>query len=171
MTSPTIHTEILTLIQRYVERQTIVLTAMQQLSPHLFMRSYSGEWTSEIVDQYRRAMEQVAHIPSSGFWGDNDEWQYSLHGGGCRLVHTVTGEPINWDAPKVERFDKFWFLDYLVWLLANDPTDATVAVLQPIAPRDAASLREFTFTLLEQLYQLGKLSEMDSQNNYTLLQR
>jgi hypothetical protein len=113
----------------------------------------------------------VAHTPPSGYWGDNNEWQYFLHGGGCRLIHTVTGEPINWNATTVERFDKFWFLDYLLWLFANDPTDAAVATLQPIAPHDAASMRDFTFVLLEQLSQLGKLSEMDSQNNYTLLQR
>lgn len=161
----------LTLLQRYVERQAIVLAAMRQFRPHLFMRSYSGEWTSEIIDQYTRAREQAAHTPPSGYWGDNNEWKYFLHGGGCRLIHTVTGEPINWDATKLERFDKFWFLDYLVWLFANDPTDAAVAVLQPLWPRDTAPLREFTFTLLEQLSELGILSEMDSQNKYTLLQR
>jgi hypothetical protein len=58
-----------------------------------------------------------------------------------------------------------------MWLLVSDPTDAAIAVLRPISPRDTAALREFTFTLLEQLYQLGKLSEMDNQNKYTLLQR
>ncbi len=73
MTSQTIHAAMLTLIQRYVARQTSVLAAIRQLCPHMFMLSYSGEWTSEIIDQYRRAIEQVAHIPQSGYWGNDKE--------------------------------------------------------------------------------------------------
>jgi len=171
MITQAIHVAILTLVQGYVERQAIVLTSMQQLHSPVFILSYSDEWTDELIDQYRQAVEDAAHIPQRGYWGDNNEWQYFLHGGGCRLIHTLTGEPLNWDAPKVERFDKFWFLDYLVWLLTNDSTDTAVVVLQPEWPRDSDAQREFTFTLLEQLYQCGKLSKMDSQNKYTLLQQ
>ncbi len=169
MTTRTLHIAALTLIQRFVERQKLVLTAMQELRPNLlFLGSYSGEWTSDTIDEYRRATEKVAHIPQGGYWGDNNEWRYFIHGGGCRLVHTVTGEPINWDAPQVERFDRFWFRDYLEWLFDYEPANAAVTALRVALPQHNGDLQHLTFTLLEQLHQLGKLSGMDDQNKYVL---
>lgn len=61
--------------------------------------------------------------PQRGYWGENGEWKYFLHGGGCRLTHRQTGERIEWDAGDLNTFNVDWFVAYLQRLLFQ-PSDA-----------------------------------------------
>ncbi len=66
----------------------------------------------------KRASER--NLPQTGIWHDSEqnEWEYTLHGGGCRLVNTKTGEPINWDPPDVNSYDTFKFMYNLKWQIS-----------------------------------------------------
>jgi hypothetical protein len=121
MNQESVQVAVLALIRRYVARQQTAADAMQQLRPDLWFQTYQKEWTAAILVKLKALQAQVAGIPQKGYWGEHDEWEYFFHGGGCRLVHTSTGEPIDWDAPNIRRFDKFWFLNYMQWILAHDP--------------------------------------------------
>src|SRR5688572_17128800 len=57
--------------------------------------------TKKMLQLALRASER--ELTQSGVWHDreNSEWRYFLHGSGCRLTHTQTGEPIDWDCPDV----------------------------------------------------------------------
>jgi len=60
-------------------------------------------------------------LPQSGIWRDseNNEWRYFLHGSGCRLTNVNTGEPIDWDCPDVNKYDKWKFMFHLMWQLSS----------------------------------------------------
>jgi hypothetical protein len=66
-----------------------------------------------------RASERA--LPQSGIWQDreNNEWRYFLHGSGCRLTNVKTGEPIDWDCPDVNKYDKWKFMFHLMWQLSS----------------------------------------------------
>jgi Domain of unknown function (DUF6896) len=66
-----------------------------------------------------RALERA--LPQTGIWrdGENNEWRYFLHGSGCRLTNTQTGEPIDWDCPDVNKYDKWKFMFHLLWQLSS----------------------------------------------------
>jgi hypothetical protein len=102
------------LVQQFVERQKIVREAIAELRP-----TYLG-------------LNLPHGRPSIGFWGENNEWKYIVHGMGCKLVHRNTGEPLEWDAPHVEIFDRYWFVNWLVWILNAQPDNVHVACLSPI---------------------------------------
>ena len=72
----------------------------------------------ELFQVSKRASER--NLSQSGIWRDheNNEWQYFLHGGGCRLTNRKTGEPIDWDCPDVNSYDKYKFLHHLEWQLS-----------------------------------------------------
>ena len=110
MNQESVQAAVLTLLQRYVARQQLAADAMQHLRPDLWFQAHQKEWTAALLVELKALQTQVAGIPQKGYWGEHDEWEYFFHGGGCRLVHTSTGEPIDWDAPNIRRFDKFRFL-------------------------------------------------------------
>lgn len=158
-----------TLLRRYVARQQLAADAMQQLRPDLWFQAHQREWTVALLVELKTMQTQVAGIPQKGFWGEHDEWESFFHGGGCRLVHTLTGEPIDWDAPNLRRFDKFWFLNYLQWVLVHEPANSVHPTIQAEMDQDLNSMREFTFSLLDQLQTLGFLAD-EQDNKYVLLQ-
>src|SRR5260221_9955628 len=128
MMSQVLQSAMLGLVQQYVNRQQIVSEVIHQLRPDLVMLSehvlseqtvWTQEW-QEWLERFEQQQKLVASIPQRGYWGPNQEWLYFFHGGGCKLVHVLTGEPINWNLPDLDRFDKFWFLEYLNWLLSQD---------------------------------------------------
>jgi hypothetical protein len=105
----------LTLVRRFVERQKLVYAVMEQVRPDklMFVRMYEQnvQLTEEEERAYVNFALQFAGNPQGGFWGRNNEWMYYFHGAGCRIIHTITGEPIDWDAPDVNRLDRFFFVD------------------------------------------------------------
>ncbi|MBC7812315.1 MAG: hypothetical protein H7175_14260, partial [Burkholderiales bacterium] len=117
--------------------------------------------------------------PAVGLWGENQEWEYLLHGGGCRLTHTVTQERIEWDASNLRRFDRGWFVNHLKWRLDQPVEDESVSVFKawyedvasskPKVNPSSRPLHDAVFPLLEELAQLGLLSQQ--QQYFILIKR
>jgi hypothetical protein len=92
--------EILALVREFVGRQQLAREVLAKYRP----------WLLGLASDLRT--KEFISATSRGTWGD---WSYWLHGGGCRLVHSQTGERIEWDAPDLQSFDKNWFANWLDW--------------------------------------------------------
>jgi hypothetical protein len=107
----------------FIERQKLVAQAMLDLGLDLGLIARFGAiaWVSGtwILDDEKRAwLDQLDKLfvgaefvpgeealieaikrnaerqyPQRGTWGENDEWEYYLHGGGCLLTNKETGGP------------------------------------------------------------------------------
>ena len=124
----------------FIERQKLVAQAMMELGLDLqeVAEFKALAWASgkksdialnieEIEDPYARKIYQVAkraserNISQSGIWKDseNNEWRYFLHGGGCCLTNLQTDEPIDWDCPDTNSYDRYKFFYHLEWQLTS----------------------------------------------------
>ena len=131
----------------FIERQNLVAQAMMDLGLDLHEVGEFGPVTwvwnpqSENTNNEDDIRKQIAksenpHIkkvfqlalrsnrrklPQSGIWVDseNNEWTYFLHGKGCRLVNVKTGEPIDWDCPDVNKYDRWKFMFHLMWQISS----------------------------------------------------
>jgi hypothetical protein len=153
-------------IKRFVERQSIVLAAMRDLRPDMFMvHEFKGsqeEWI-ELRMKYLRQ-------PATGYWGENNEWAYRLHGEGCHLTHTITGEIIGWDVSDLKTFDWHWFVDHLVWLLDTDFENDDLKTLRSVLKSSEVNrgvLKKFVLPILYQLEEAGVIAK--KQHYYTLI--
>jgi uncharacterized protein DUF6896 len=181
METNTIQLALYALIQRFVQRQSLVFEAIKDLRPDWVMEvehednsEFWADWTPETWQSF---VLEHARRPATGEWGENKEWEYFLHGHGCRLTHKVTQERIEWDLGSLSTFDRSWFLNYLKSLLdqnTNDEAIATVQVwyenekkLKPEYKQSYRPLHDAVFPVLEQLYQMGFLSQ--HQQYYTLV--
>jgi hypothetical protein len=75
-------------------------------------------WHRKVYQVAKRASERK--LPQRGIWRDSEqnEWEYSLHGGGCQLRNIETGEPIDWDAPNVNSYTLMFFERHLLWQMS-----------------------------------------------------
>jgi hypothetical protein len=124
----------------FIERQKLVAQAMSELGLDLneVAEFKSAAWSSrpksnpvinleEIQDSYTRKLYQVAkraserNLSQIGVWQDveKNEWRYFLHGGGCRLTNLATGEPIDWDCPDTNSYDRYKFFYHLEWQMTS----------------------------------------------------
>jgi hypothetical protein len=146
---------------KFVERQEIVLHAMIELHPILMVRA-------GVIPQSQLSPTLTIHSKSSivpvGDWGEGKEWHYLLHGAGCLLIHKITNEPINWDAPDTQRFDRYWFVDWVEWALKREDCSEATAVLKSVNS-DHAAFKEFIFEMLDQLQILGRIVQSSSSNS------
>ena len=178
-----IQSAVYTLIQRFVKRQAIVLDALRDLRPDLIMRvenrnnpEFWDQWTQETWLVFVRKHARQ----STGEWGENNEWEYFLHGPGCRLTHKVTQERLEWDLGSLRRFDKNWFVGYLLSLLDQNNDDKVLATIRnwyddqeiPNPKNEPVCYlwRKAIFPILEQLHEMGLLSQK-SEVSYALLTR
>ena len=62
------------------------------------------------------------NISQGGVWLRSPEWQYFLHGGGCRLSNPTTGEVIDWNSKNkfVINIDPHIFVEHLNWRLKRE---------------------------------------------------
>jgi hypothetical protein len=177
----TIQSAVHSLIQRFVERQSLVLEAMRELRPDLVMhiehKDNSEFWAGWTPESWQAFVLENARKHNPGSWGENKEWEYFLHGAGCRLIHKVTQERIEWDLGTLSTFDKFWFVNWLQSLLdSNTDDDAVTTIrtwyenekkLKPERKPSYGPLHDAIFPVLEQLHQLGLLSQQHQY--YTLI--
>ena len=132
--------EVLGAIAHFIERQKLVAQAMQDLDIDLDDVGKGGAaiWSQQGIqeplpplpasasDEAKELWEAAQRaqsrrpVASQGVWGDSGEWIYLLHGKGCRLRSTLTGEVIDWDCPNVEAFDSYFFLNHLRWRLETE---------------------------------------------------
>lgn len=166
------------LIERFIARQSIVLSAMRDLRPDIIMpleNQGDPKMWSELRIEYSRR-------PQVGFWGEKGEWEYFLHGGGCRLTHRQTGERIEWDAGELNKFNVDWFVAYLQWFAKqhgdNEDIKTIYSVLQDVELSKEYSLeqvldqhliwREKLLPILHLLCEKGLLSRNDQGTHYVL---
>jgi hypothetical protein len=131
------------LIERFVDRQALAAQTMQALRPDKILKASPAVPIEEIY----RAHEKYSGTPTIGVI---EEWHYAFHGLGCRLIHRETKEPIEWDAPDLQRFDRYWFENWVTWLLSQSNSDKDVAIIKSSMVK--MQLREFidrTFQNLE----------------------
>lgn len=112
-----IQLNILSLAKKFIQRQSIVLDAMRELRPDLVMRYYDKIGTPV---QWAELKSKHAGIAQSGHWGKNSEWEYLLHGPGCRLTNIETSEVIEWDVGDLKKFNVDWFISYLQSLFKQE---------------------------------------------------
>jgi hypothetical protein len=146
---------ILTLIQQFVERQSIVLEAMKDLyfDP--------GMWLDETPRSWSILSRQYSLKSPMGIWiKDSVIWKYRLHGPGCDLVNQETGEPVQWDAPNLRRFDRYWFFNWIYWWIEQNQ-DQAVFTTMTVADRKTESFRTYIFKELYQLETLGTIVRDD----------
>lgn len=130
----------------FIERQRLVAQAMTELGLDLneVGKFKAAAWASgrkskkneaqniianieNIENPYTRQLFEVVKrasardLSQSGIWrdGENNVWRYFLHGGGCRLTNTKTKEPIDWDCPDVNSYDRYKFFYHLEWQLTS----------------------------------------------------
>jgi hypothetical protein len=145
------------LVERFVERQKIVFDAMIELHPILMFRA--GVIPESQLSPITRARGKPSII-FVGDWGGAKEWNYFLHGAGCRLIHKITNEPIDWDAPDTQRFDRHWFFVWVKWLLGQADNAELAAIFTSVNLIDI-TLEKFLFDMLDQLQNLGRLVQVN----------
>lgn len=129
-------------VHHFINRQAIVLQALYMLRPELAfwgrgMVTPGAKWSTR------------KKVQPSGKW---QEWEYYLHGRGCRLVHLETSERLEWDIGPLCRFDKSWFLRHLEWQASHQP-DADTELIMLLMQTEPISLEKFIYAILEELAQ------------------
>ncbi len=102
-----------TVLLLFVQRQRIVYDLLKELRPD-FLINLDALTESEL-DEFVDMTIKYQHIPGSGFWGQDNEWEYWIHGRGCQITHVVTQERIEWDTIDPLVFDRYWFTNYVDW--------------------------------------------------------
>lgn len=94
---------VLRLVEHFVRRQRLVLELIRDVRPHLLSAAPV------------RPPKEVMAATSKGTWGSEGEWRFHMHGLGCKMVHILTGEPLDWQPPDLKRFDVYCFQAWLGW--------------------------------------------------------
>lgn len=161
---------ILAHVGKFVERQQLVLDAMRILRPDKVMR-VEGKGRPEEISRLTQKYMRTSQV---GRWQNSEgEWDYFLHGNGCRLTHVETAEIIQWDLGSLKCFDKHWFIDYLRWYIDTHDDDLARSVIAEYDPkqRDTYDFKQAIQFVLKQLSELGYLSEEKRQRYYLLWKR
>lgn len=131
----------------FIERQKLVAQAMMDMGLDLIevgeFGSVTWAWNSQtkntnIEEDIRKQFTKSDNphmkkmfllalrsserkLSQSGIWIDseNNDWRYFLHGKGCRLVNVKTEEPIDWDCPDVNKYDRWKFMFHLMWQISS----------------------------------------------------
>lgn len=117
------------LVAYFIQRQQLVVLAMLELNP----RGLDKEALAIEVEPYfqdyreRRKKLQPGESFQSGIW--KHDWEYWVHGGGCRLTHLHTSERIEWDGPDPHEFDIYWFMNHLLWRCEHERHDPFIKQL------------------------------------------
>lgn len=114
------------LVEIFVTRQAIVKKAMQELRPDLLLRYDKSISTIELIE----IAKAYLGTPFRGVWQDDNDWNYYIHGAGCRLTNMDTGEPLEWAAPNLDEFYDEWFLTWLNWYVENHEASEEIQKLQ-----------------------------------------
>jgi hypothetical protein len=162
----TLQSAMYSLIWEYVDRQQIALQALNQLRPDLIFFSHRTAADDENEDEaflqeFIRLNRLYTNVPYNGEW---EEWEYVIHGMGIRLIHTVTKQPIEWDAPNVLCFDRYWLVNYLEWYTAFDVEDEALRIIHDAYRNYQGRFRDFTFDIIDQLQRIGVLLRPKSDN-------
>ena len=164
-----IESAVYSLIKEYVMRQEIVLEALNDMRPDIVRRNMENYAPKDISDA---TVDYYLRHPV-GMWDSNDEWDYFIHGHGCRLTHKKTAEPIEWDTGDLKRFDKNWFLNRLMWRLESSSKDETIEIIRrnfETSDNTREALNEIISPILTRLSERNLLSDSRNQIHYRILE-
>lgn len=116
------------LIVYFLERQRLVVLAMIELQPSLLSRMPDAKFPAIDIQAYIENVDEKDTEGTRlylGIW--KNDWKFRLHGYGCELIHTQTGEPLNWDAANSEKFRFEWFWEHLLWRSRYEGDDPYVS--------------------------------------------
>jgi hypothetical protein len=158
------------LIKRFIGRQAVVLEAIRDLRPDWIIRA-EGRISKEFNKSgWQKFVLKYARSPQLGRWGTNNEWEYFLHGVGCRMKHTITGELLDWNLGSLREFHKWVFIYYVQWSI-EEAEDKDVLVIQ-LKLKDEAESKTLEKMLIEALNQLtdaGIVKPNEWGNKYLLI--
>ena len=148
------------LFRRYAERQRLCWQVLQQLRPDLL----------HSLEPVQRPSRDYVGRTQIGTWHENGEWDYYLHGHGCRLTNRTTGEPLDWSEPDIGRVDHSHFTYWAAWLLTGEKSDTADAVRAYAAEHCGEDLKQCLFQALRQLADQGLLRYYpDSTNSFGIV--
>ena len=107
---------LLNLIKIFLRRQELVYQVIGDIRP----------WVLDADKKYQLTKEE-AKKTAQGHWKIN-EWQFKMHGPGCKIINTTTKEPINWDPPNLYCFDLYFFLEWLEWCGQQKETETLTKI-------------------------------------------
>ncbi len=150
------------LISLFVSRQTLVFEALRELRPQILIST-----GAMVKDQIETVHKSRFDTPPTGYWGANQDWKYFLHGLGCKLVHITTQEPIEWDAPDLKSFDRYWFINWLKWYVNYSEEKDSISFLKSM---NSNTIDIFALEMLSKLEADKMLFRRSPQhsNEYTL---
>ncbi len=149
------------LVEKFVQRQTVPYEVIRKYRPNL-------------IDSSKPRSTSKAYLSATqiGFWGESNEWEYRLHGGGCHVTHVDTREVIDWDAPNLQHFNPDWLADWVRWYVKNNTQDEAALLLSAMLNKPEEDYRRSIFEILDQLYRLGKLNYYpDRLDKYELISK
>ena len=158
----TITEAVQSLIEQFVRRQVLVLTLMRKIRPDIVM--YCRNEGS--FEEYQALHKKFHRNSQLGVW---DDWNYFIHGNGCRLTHRITGEPIEWDVADLRSFDTYWFLNYVEWQLAQRELSKEAQILADALAESGLEIKALILRELAMLSDQGVLSPPQGQIHYTEL--
>lgn len=165
-----IESAVYSLIKKYVKRQSIVLEALKDMRPDIVRRWMEPHAPKDISE----ATVDYYCLHPIGTWGSDREWDYFIHGWGCRLTHKQTGEPIEWDVGNLKIFDKNWFLNHLKWQLENNNEDDDIQIIKSkfdTTDKSREALNDMITPILTQLSKINLLSDSGNRINYLVLDK
>ncbi len=114
---------LLRLLETYAQHQKLVLEIITALHPDFIARADKSVSIMELLE----LAQKYHHVPQIGVWYTPEgSWDYFFHGGGCRLTHQQTGEPIDWDPPNTNVVDSYKFAYWLEWAIRTQPNTLDV---------------------------------------------
>jgi len=137
-----IRVALVNLIFDYVQRQQLVVQAMVHFRPDLIRGLEIDKILGiNLEEEYKFFLEHYLGNDAifNGIW--RDEWQYYLHGYGCKLTNLKTKEPLEWDAGHPQSFYLGWFATHLEWRIQQNFSNEYIKIcyiwLQSNALQDA----------------------------------
>ncbi len=167
-----IQAAIYTHVVYYTHRQQTVRQVFEDLRPE-WLEFEEAIWhgdDDEIVMEIAARMK--ANITSPiGRWGANQEWRYQFRGKGCILTHQISHEPVQWEIPHINRFDRRWLVDHMYWFVGKAKGYNAAALIKSRVTGLNGDLGALVDLVLAELVHIGKISQDDSEHQfqYTLL--
>lgn len=170
--------EIYRAITHFIERQQLVAQAMRDLGldleevgrwgaaawassqgkdkkPKFNLAENASDEMRELFDVAKRA--EARRLSQSGVWGDMGEWEYFLHGNGCRLHNVHSEEVIDWNCPNVLAFNPHFFLEHLRWRLESHYREDELQYTEGWIQQHPEGLRAI-ITLIEEMVDNGLIN-------------
>lgn len=152
------------LIKRFIARQQVVFSVFRALRPAIVDVDPINLDEKKLIEILTRYID----APWKGHW---HEWTYFFQGTGCRLINDETAEIIEWEAPDVNTFDRYWFVNWLEWLWMFHPDDKDLTLLKVYFRHrpNRQDLYEIVFPMLRVLSIDGYIrNDAKNKNMYTL---